>query len=306
MGASGVVGRELLRAATNLPKSAAQLTLRAALRPPKFAVRESVAHRSPEQESARERPREVEFVPFELSDPATLQRAFEGVDALFSMTPLIDEQVPLSLRVLDFALDAGVRQVVRLSSRSARWDMESELRAWHREIDADIAARAPLYTILRPCSFMQNFLTHQAAGIRGRGVVALPLGAARLPYIDARDIADVALAALIDPARHHAQTYELTGPQALDMTRVAQALGDARGAPLRYVDVDPSVAEDGMRRSSMPAWLVDSALRVHARTRAGLEAELSPAVERVLGRPARSVEAYARDHAHLLQPRGAE
>lgn len=238
---------------------------------------------------------------FDFRDEASMAAAFEGVDAFFFMTPLIEDQLALSRRALDIALAAGVTQVVRLSSRSAEWDFESELRAWHREIDADVAARARRYTILRPCSFMQNFLTHQAEGIRVHGRVALPIGEARLPYIDARDIADVAAAAFHEPDVHHGRTYVLTGPAALDMHAVAAAFGAARGAPVRYVAVDPDKAAAGMRASAMPAWLVDSALRVHERTRAGLEAGTTLDVERVLGRPARSIHDYARDHAALLR-----
>ncbi|MEZ4323981.1 MAG: NmrA family NAD(P)-binding protein [Polyangiales bacterium] len=278
-GATGTVGGEVLRAlATH-----GELAPIAALRP---GSRSRVG---------------VEARPFDLTDEASMRAAFVGVAAFFFMTPLIEEQVSLSRRALDIALAAGVQQVVRLSSRSATWDLESELRAWHREIDADVAARAPRYTVLRPCSFMQNFLTHQAEGIRAHGRIALPIGDARLPYIDARDIADVAVAALLDPDAHHGKTYTLTGGEAIDMHRVAQALGDARGAPVRYIAVNPEKAAAGMRASDMPSWLVDSALRVHERTRAGLEAEVSDDVARVLGRAPRTIEDYARDHQAQLR-----
>lgn len=281
MGASGTVGREVMHALSAHPELFEPL---AALRSPKSNEG-------------------LPSILFDLHDVESMRAALHGVDAIFSMTPLIEDQVSLSQRVLDIALDAGVRQIVRLSSRSATWDLESELRAWHRAIDADIAARAPLYTILRPCSFMQNFLTHQAQGIREKGILALPLGDARLPYIDARDIADVALSALVDPARHQGRTYTLTGSEALDLSSVAVALGKAREKPVRYIAVDEERSEAAMRAGAMQTWLVDSALRVHARTRAGLEATISPDTEMVLGRAARTIDDYAQDHAELLKPR---
>lgn len=241
----------------------------------------------------------------DLHDTASLDEALKGVDGLFFMTPLVGEQVRLSLRLLDRALDAGVRHVVRLSSRSAGWDFSSELRAWHRAIDADVAARVPLYTILRPCSFMQNFLTHQGARIRAKGQISYPLGDAAIPYIDVRDIGDVALAAFRDPARFHGQSWVLTGPTALTVAEVAEAFASVRGAPVTYQPVEPDASRRSMERLGMPPWLVESALRVHAHARAGGEAGTTDAVERILGRAPRSIEAFARDHADALRPAGA-
>jgi uncharacterized protein YbjT (DUF2867 family) len=38
--------------------------------------------------------------------------------------------------------------------------MRSELRAWHREIDDAVASAGTTWTILRPCSFFQNFIMY--------------------------------------------------------------------------------------------------------------------------------------------------
>jgi uncharacterized protein YbjT (DUF2867 family) len=48
--------------------------------------------------------------------------------------------------------------------------------------------------------------------------VAVPVGDVREPFVDADDIADVAVAALTDDrheGRHEGRVYELTGPRAL-------------------------------------------------------------------------------------------
>jgi uncharacterized protein YbjT (DUF2867 family) len=91
---------------------------------------------------------------------------FEGIDGFFFMTPLIEDQVAASRRVLDAAIEGGVRHVVRLSSRSAGWDERSALRAWHREIDDAVRTSGATWTILRPCSFFQNFVNYQAETCR--------------------------------------------------------------------------------------------------------------------------------------------
>lgn len=88
------------------------------------------------------------------------------VDAFFFMTPLIETQVSASRRVLNAAIEAGVQRIVRLSSRAASWDERSNLRAWHREIDDAVRESGAGWTVLRPCSFFQNFIHYQAETIR--------------------------------------------------------------------------------------------------------------------------------------------
>ena len=87
------------------------------------------------------------------------------VDSFFFITPLIETQVSASLRVLSAAMEAGVRQIVRLFSRAAGWDQRSKLRHWQREIDDAVRESGAGWTILRPCSFFQNFIQYQAKTI---------------------------------------------------------------------------------------------------------------------------------------------
>ena len=111
-------------------------------------------------------PEVSDVVLLDFEEPAISPSLFEGIDAFFFMTPLIEDQVAASRRVLGAAIEGGVRHIVRLSSRSAGWDQRSELRAWHREIDDAVRRSGATWTILRPCSFFQNFITYQAETIR--------------------------------------------------------------------------------------------------------------------------------------------
>ncbi len=81
-------------------------------------------------------PLRVALLDFE--DETISQSLFDGIDTFFFMTPLSEDQVAASRRVLDAAVEGGVQHIVRLSSRSAGWDEQSEFRAWHREIDDDV------------------------------------------------------------------------------------------------------------------------------------------------------------------------
>lgn len=217
---------------------------------------------------------------------------FTDCDALFFMTPLIDDQVALSARLLETALQGGVRHVVRLSSRSAGWDQQSALRAWHRDIDDAVRASGATWTILRPCSFFQNFVAHQAATIRNMSAIVLPQGDGLIPYIDAMDIGEAAAHCLLHPDEHAGQTYVLTGGRAYGPKGVAAEITRTVGRPITYIDVAPTQAEEMMRKAEMPDWLVEAALAVFAHARAGGEATVDPALARIIGRPATSLSKF--------------
>lgn len=121
-GATGTVGREVCRALL-----AHGAEVRVGVRPSS-----AVASVLPDVD---------DVVSLDFEDLTIAPALFEGIDGFFFMTPLIEDQVAASRRVLDAAIEGGVRHVVRLSSRSAGWDERSALRAWHREIDDAVRAQ---------------------------------------------------------------------------------------------------------------------------------------------------------------------
>ncbi len=224
----------------------------------------------------------------EVIDPG----AFAGVDAFFFMTPLIDDQVRSSDRVLDAAIRAGVPHVVRLSSRSAGWDEGSVLRAWHREIEEAVRSSGATWTILRPCSFFQNFISYQAETIRNMSAIIAPQGDGLIPYVDAYDIGAAAAACMMNPSAHQGQTYVLTGGRAYGGKGVAAEIGRVIGKPVTYIHIEEDQARDMMQQMAMPPWLIEAGLAVFAHARSGGEAAVDPALTRIIGRPATTLSEF--------------
>jgi len=245
-------------------------------------------------------PGALDVVPFDYDQP--IDRAvFEGVDAFFFMTPLMDNQVLASQTALDAALEAGVRHVVRLSSRSAGWDQRSALRAWHRQIEEQVMRSAPSWTILRPCSFFQNFIEHQGATIRDMSSIVLPQGDGLVSYVDAGDVGEVAATCLCEPDKHGDATYVLTGGRAYGAKGVAAEIARVLGRPITYIHVEPEQSETTMHALEMPPWLVEAAMAVFAHAREGGEAAVDPAVGRILGRPATTLSEFVERNADAWQ-----
>jgi len=231
-------------------------------------------------------------IPLDFEDPGINPAVFEGVDVFFFMTPLIDDQVAASIRVLDAAIDAGVRHVVRLSSRSAGWDQVSALRLWHREIEDAVRSSGASWTILRPCSFFQNFIKYQSEAVRNMSSVVLPLGDGLIPFIDVVDIGEAAVKCLLHSEDHAEKTYVLTGGRAYGAKGVAAEIGRVIGKPVTYIDVEPEQAREMMSQSGAPPWLVEAGLAVFAHAKAGGEAAVDPVLTEIIGRPATTLSEF--------------
>lgn len=125
-------------------------------------------------------------------------------------------------------------------------------------------------------------------------------GGSEVAWIDARDIASVAERALLEEG-HSERTYEITGPEALSLTRTAELLAAASGHPVAHREITIEDSLEGLEGFERDLTQVTFE-RVHA----GSFARVSEAVERVTGRPARSLEAFLRDSARAFSDASAQ
>jgi uncharacterized protein YbjT (DUF2867 family) len=145
---------------------------------------------------------------------------------------------------------------------------------------------------------MQNWLVDHAETVRAEGAIDAPIGDARVPFIDTRDIAAVAAEVLLHPDEHAGKKYVLTGPEAVSYHDVAAALSDATGRPVIYRPISMDEARARLVARGIEPDLIDAMLAIAAYQKAGgPTAVVSPTVERLLGRPPRTIRDFARDHA---------
>ena len=183
---------------------------------------------------------QVEMVPGDFADPDSLDRAVAGVEQVFLLSPPHPHQVQLQGNLVQAAQRAGVRHIVKLSALGASPDWPLPIPRWHWETEQQIEQAGFAFTHLRPNYFMQMILT-LAPQVIQQGTLVVPAGAGRVSMVDARDIAAVAVAVLVEPG-HAGQVYEITGPEALSFVDVAQQLTATTGRPVKYVDISPESA----------------------------------------------------------------
>ncbi|WP_426503972.1 NAD(P)H-binding protein [Dactylosporangium sp. McL0621] len=228
----------------------------------------------------------------DLADPASLRPAFAGAEAMFLMVPGAGGHLDTPA-ILGEASAAGIKRIVLLSSQAAGtrpgWPSHAPLRA----LEDQVKAAVPSWTVLRPGGFASNAFGW-AESVRARRTVAAPYAGVALPIVDPDDIAAVAAAALLDE-RHAGRTYVLTGPEATTPRQRAQAIGEAIGAPVEFVEQSPEEARAQLL-GFMPEVVADGTLAILG-TPEPQERAVSPDVERVLGRPAGTFAAWARRNA---------
>lgn len=238
----------------------------------------------------------------DLDDIGAMRRAFDGVGSLFLLTPLSPGQDRRQISLVEAAVAAGVERIVKVSALGADPSSPVTVHREHGRADRVLSRSGVSHAILRPNAFMQNVLQWRGM-IARRGALELPMGQARVSMIDARDIAAVALRALLEPEQVNG-VYDLTGPEALSYAEIAAYLSSAVGGDaVRYVEVAPELAADHMRAAGMPLWAVEARLGLYGSIRAG-EAELvSSQVRRITGRePRRFPDFLARCGSALRAP----
>ena len=219
-----------------------------------------------------------------LFDPDALSAATAGVDTVFLLWP--------------GPLDEGVDKVVEVLARSARKIVYlSAISAgagfWGVVEDA-VSATGVEWTFLRAGGFATNTLGW-APMIRADGAVRWPYGEAARSLIHERDLADVAVHALLTDDLT-GQRPVLTGPANVTQADQVRQIGEAIGREVRWVELPPADA----RRQLTAEWgdesFVDAAL-AHWASLVGRGEPVTHEVERITGHPARTFRTWALDHA---------
>ena len=229
-------------------------------------------------------------------DPASLRRAFQGVDTLFLLFPLVPEMPRMAANAVAAAKAAGVRHIVRSSGAGADAASPAAIAKVHGDIDALIRNSGIPFTLLLPTSFMQNLVNFYGAAIRD-GALYAPRGDGATAVIDVRDIADVAVEVLTHPAAHAGQSYTLTGPENLTDAQMVSAIARQIGRDVRYVDVPETAAVDSLTRMGSPPQVIEWLMSLNHVIKQGWAAGVSPVVETITGRPPRNLADFVRENA---------
>ena len=239
----------------------------------------------------------VETVRVDLATGEGVAAAFKGVDGAYLLAPpgYADQYRLLSPLVAE-AKRAGVGKVVLMTAMGA-----NAADTPFRRVEQELAASGVPYNIIRPNWFMQNFQTFWVQGINAQGKVLLPAGTAKVSFIDARDIAAVAVRLLTTHDEDN-RDFDLTGPAAIDHDEVARILSQETGRAIRYEEISPDTLRQGLLAGGVPADYTEFLLVILDFLKQGYAERTTGEVKRLLGREPGSFAQYAREARAAWNP----
>ncbi|MEO0734108.1 MAG: NmrA family NAD(P)-binding protein [Bacteroidota bacterium] len=224
---------------------------------------------------------------FDWGNPATYAPALRGAKMAY-VVYYPDLAVPGAKEAIHTFTEAaraeGVEKLVLLSGKGER-----EAEACERIV----AASGLRYTLVRASWFNQNFSESFLFEPVLAGQVALPMPEAAIPFVDAEDIAQVVVQALLYD-EYDGETLEVTGPRKLTFGEAVAEIGRATGRSIAFEAISLENFRSGLREVGVPddyVWLLGYLFEEVLGN--PNNQTVSQDTERVLGRSATDFRAYA-------------
>ena len=247
---------------------------------------------------AAQLPRGVSIAAVDFDHPHTLQDALHGTDRLFIAHGTSPQQMANEIALIDAAVAAGVRQIVKLSALGPASRLNPF--AWHMRIEAHLAQQPVASTVLRPSAYID--VLKRAAGQIAAGSWAGAAGDGRVNFIDTRDIADVARVALLEEFSAESQrAYHLTGPRAWTMQQVADQLSCLLGHPVTYNHRSIKEQRAALSADGLPPLVADLLVGLDQMFRESALGETTLTVEALTGKPPRTLPHWLAENIEIFR-----
>ncbi|MGC2307717.1 MAG: SDR family oxidoreductase, partial [Nitrososphaeraceae archaeon] len=252
-GATGTVGSEVLKQLSN---DASSYNIKAGVH--------SIENANKVQQYDR-----VKVVQLDYDNMEGVESAFKDVDKLFLLTHPSSKTVEHESNLVTEAKKSGIKHIVKQSIMRADLGADVEAMRLHRQAEKLIIESAIPYTFLRPNEFMQGFINFQGTTIKSNNAFYVPAEDAKVSFVDARDIAAIAVKALVEGDKHYNKTYMVTGPEALSYHQAAEILSNAMGKKIDYVNISDEEARGTMKDAGLDDWLINHQLDIYEYFRKG-------------------------------------
>jgi uncharacterized protein YbjT (DUF2867 family) len=243
----------------------------------------------------------VEPIQMDYDTREGLQEAFNEADKVFLLTHASPKSAVHETNLIAEAKKSGIRHIVKQSIMGADLEADVEAMRLHRQSEKMIEESGIPYTFLRPNEFMQGFINFQGSSIKNNGAFYIPAEDSKVSFVDARDIASVAVEALVGGEEHYNKTYMITGSEALSYYQAAETLSNATGKKIDYVNISDEDARGAMKEVGLDDWLINTISDLYIYFRKGYASHISPAIEEVTGKKPKTFAQFAKDYAEAFR-----
>ncbi|MGN7989775.1 SDR family oxidoreductase [Pedobacter sp. 22226] len=224
----------------------------------------------------------AEIVTGDFNDKQSIVNALAGIEKVFLLSNSSEAAESLQCNFVDAVMESNVKHIVKLSQFAA--DMNSPVRflRYHAAVEQKIKDTGLQYTFLRPNLFMQGLLGF-ADPIKYQQQFFATAGDAKISLVDTRDIAAVALQALVSRDTE-SKIYNITGPEALSHNDIAEILSEILEKEIKYINVSDEELKAALLQAGFPSWQAAGLIEDYAHYARGEAAMVSHDVMEVTGK----------------------
>jgi NAD(P)H dehydrogenase (quinone) len=228
-------------------------------------------------------PAGVSIATIDFDRPKTLLDAVRGADRLFIAQGTSPQQVANEIALIDGAVAAGVRHIVKLSAMGPATRLNP--LAWHMQIEAHLSRQPVASTVLRPSAFAE-ILVRLVGGQMSAGSWTGAAGEGRANFIDTRDVAKAARVALLEDIHPESQrAYHLTGPRAWTMQEIAGELSKLLGHSVVYISRSLEEERAALLASGLTPFVADLLVGLDQMFRESVLGETTSTVQELTSEP---------------------
>jgi NAD(P)H dehydrogenase (quinone) len=247
----------------------------------------------------------AEIAVADMSDVERIADALRDVQGAYYCPPLDPYMIQGAVAFRVAAKEAGLERIVSLTQWLASPSHPSLMTRQHWLVDRLFSMTPGVaHTIVNPGFFADSYLV--TIGLAAHlGLFPWMYGKSRNAPPSNEDIARVAVAALINPARHAGKSYRPTGPELLGAEDMAKAIGRAVGRSVRVVPTPTWLFIKAARMACMSIDVMSNVRYYIDDHKRGAFEPGAPTTDvlDVTGRPAEDFETIARRYAALPQNR---
>lgn len=230
---------------------------------------------------------------FDWRSPETWAAALIGVDAVY-LTYYPDLAIPEAPEdIAKFCALARIKGVSHITLLSGRGEPAAQ-------VCEEIVKTSGLnWTIVRASWFNQNFSEGMFRDFIEAGDIALPVGSVTEPFIDVDDICEVVVASLLD-TKHNGHLYEVTGPELLSFSQLAETFTEELKRPVNFTQVTLDGFVSAMQNKGVDPKAIEMLTYLFTEVLDGRNEQIADGVERALGRPAKQFKDFIVDNAEAF------
>ena len=224
-------------------------------------------------------------------DIGSLDRAMLGIDKVLLISGTEKDKVQQHRNVIEAAKRAEVELVAYTSRIVKNQDPSNPLMADHFATEEILINSGLIYALLRNSLYMDVIPLFVGGDKVFETGIHLPAGDGKVSFALRSELGEASANLLAEDNSPQSKIYNLTAGEAWSYYDVAKALTEISGREVTYTPIEKPEFEARMRERGLPEPAIQMSLHFHTEVRNGLLDEVSPEMERLLGRKPASLPA---------------